>query len=417
MNKFFRYFIILLLLILVPISAEAKAKYNIYLFYGDTCPHCAEEEEFFEGYLEENEDIKLVKYEVWNSKENRDLLVKVQDEINNHGSGVPYLVIGDKAIIGYRKGTTDKEIKKEIDNYRSKKNPVDVIELIDDGSHIERVECAEGEEYNEETGECEKIVEEKPKEKDKEFELPILGKVTAKTVSLPLLSVVLGFVDGFNPCAMWILLFLITLLINNKEKKKMVILGLTFIIFSGLTYLCFMLAWLNLAMFINQIKVIRFVIALIALAAGFINLANFYKATKKDDGCEVVKPTKRKRIIDSIKKIVNEKKFIIALCGIIVLAFSVNIIEMMCSVGLPLMFTQILSLNELSLAEYIIYMFLYILFFLIDDIVIFLIAVISSKITGISTKLTKYSHLAAGILLLLIGIIMILKPSLLMFNF
>ena len=398
MNKFFRYFIITLLLILVPITAEAKSKYNVYLFYGDGCPHCAEEEEFFEGYLKENDDINLVKYEVWNSKENRELLVKVQDEINNHASGVPFLVIGDKAIIGYRSGSTNKDIENSINKYRSNKKKVDVVESIKKGEHIE------------------KPIEE-PKKEDKEFEIPILGKITAKTVSLPLLSVVLGFVDGFNPCAMWILLFLITLLINNKDKKKMIILGLTFIIFSGLTYVCFMLAWLNLATFLNRITVIRFIIAIIALAAGFINLSNFYKSTKKEDGCEVVKPTKRKKIIDSIKKIVNEKKFIIALCGIIVLAFSVNIIEMMCSVGLPLMFTQILSMNNLSLLEYGIYMFIYILFFLIDDIVIFMIAVISSRITAISTKLTKYSHLVAGILLLAIGLIMLINPTLLMFSF
>ena len=398
MNKIFRYFIITLLLILIPITAEAKSKYNVYLFYGDGCPHCAEEEEFFEGYLKENDDINLVKYEVWNSQENRELLVKVQDEINNHGSGVPFLVIGDKAIIGYRSGSTNKDIENSINKYRSNKKRVDVIESIKKGEHIE-------------------TPVEEPKKEDKEFEIPILGKITAKTVSLPLLSVVLGFVDGFNPCAMWILLFLITLLINNKDKKKMIILGLTFIIFSGLTYVCFMLAWLNLATFLNRITVIRFIIAIIALAAGFINLSNFYKSTKKEDGCEVVKPTKRKKIIDSIKKIVNEKKFIIALCGIIVLAFSVNIIEMMCSVGLPLMFTQILSMNNLSLLEYGIYMFIYILFFLIDDIVIFMIAVISSRITAISTKLTKYSHLVAGILLLAIGLIMLINPTLLMFSF
>ena len=398
MNKFFKHILFLFLLLIIPISVKADSKYNIYLFYGDKCPHCAEEEKFFENYLEDNKDINLVKYEVWNSEENRELLVKVQDEINNHTSGVPYLVIGEKAVVGYLSGSTDKQIEKLIDKYRSNSKKIDVIESINKGEHI-------------------KQEKDKHDKEDKEFNLPILGKVNAKTVSLPLLSVVLGFVDGFNPCAMWILLFLITLLINNKDKKKMVILGLTFIIFSGLTYLCFMLTWLNLATFLNKITIIRFIIAMIALAAGFINLNNFYKSTKKEDGCEIVKPTKRKKIIDSIKKIVNEKKFIIALCGIIVLAFSVNIIEMMCSVGLPLMFTQILSMNDLSVLEYGIYMLIYILFFLIDDIVIFIIAVISSKITAISTKLTKYSHLIAGILLLLIGLIMLIKPSLLMFNF
>ena len=197
----------------------------------------------------------------------------------------------------------------------------------------------------------------------------------------------------------------------------MIVLGLTFIIFSGLTYMFFMLTWLNLATFLSKIKIITFIIAIIAFIAGFINLYNFYKSTKKDDGCEVVKPTRRKKIIEYIKKIVNEKSFMIALAGIIVLAFSVNIIEMMCSIGLPLMFTQILSMNNLSLAEYCLYMFIYIFFFLIDDIVIFLIAVFTYKIAGISTKLTKYSHLLAGIILLLIGIIMLINPSLLTFGF
>ena len=397
MNKFFRRVLLFLLLMLIPISVNAQTKYNLYLFYGETCPHCADEEEFLESYLGIYDNVELVRYEVWNSKDNRELMVKVQNELNNHASGVPYLVIGDKVIVGYLDGTTDEQIKKEVKKYVSTKNPVDVIKTIEKGEHIEKPKDE--------------------KEEQKEFDLPILGKVNAKTVSLPLMSVVLGFLDGFNPCAMWILLFLITLLINNKEKKKMVILGLTFIIFSGLTYLVFMLTWLNLSMFINHLKVINFAVAIIAFVAGFINLYNFYKSTKKEDGCEVVKPTKRKRIIDRIKKIVNEKSFFIALCGIIVLAFSVNIIEMMCSVGLPLIFTQILSLNKLSGFEYALYMFLYILFFLIDDIVIFLIATFTFKIKGISTKLTKYSHLISGIVLLIIGIIMLLKPSLLMFNF
>ena len=121
--------------------------------------------------------------------------------------------------------------------------------------------------------------------------------------------------------------------------------------------------------------------------------------------------------MNKIIKITTEKKFILSLFGIIALAASVNIIELMCSIGIPLLFTQILAMNNLSTFEYAIYMLLYILFFLIDDIIIFVGSMITLKVTGLSTKYTKFSHLIGGIIMLLIGLLLIIKPELLMFNF
>ena len=216
---------------------------------------------------------------------------------------------------------------------------------------------------------------------------------------------------------MWVLLFLITMLINMKDKKKMWILGLTFLVTSALIYLLFMAAWLKVAISFTSTKIIRLLIALVALIGGSINLRSYINSKKKDDGCEVVDDKKRKKIITKIKTIVKEKNFILALIGIITLAISVNLVELACSAGLPLIFTQILALNNLSKIKYAIYMLLYILFFLIDDIVIFVIAMCTLNIKGISSKYGKYSHLIGGIIMILIGILMIFKPEWLMFNF
>ena len=118
-----------------------------------------------------------------------------------------------------------------------------------------------------------------------------------------------------------------------------------------------------------------------------------------------------------IQKIVNEKSFILALFGIMALAFSINLIELACSAGLPVLFTQILAINNLSVLEYSIYIFLYLLFFIIDDLIVFIIAMVTLKITGISNKYTKYSHLIGGIIMFIIGILMAFKTDWLMFNF
>lgn len=390
---------LLFLFVLFPLSVKADNKVTLHLFYGETCPHCREEEEFLDKYLKDKKDVDLQMYEVWNNKDNQELLIKVQDTLDNHESGVPYLVIGDRVIIGYMAGVTDEQIDSAIKDYKKDDSYQDVVTKVINNEEIIKPK------------------QKKPKEKDDEFNVPILGKIKGREVSIPLLAVVLGLADGFNPCAMWVLIFLITMLLGMKDRKKMWILGLTFILTSGIIYLLFMVTWLNLATFISKIKIIRILVSLVAFTVGFINLKNFYESTKKDDGCNVVDKKDRKKIMTEIMRITTEKKFLLALGGIILLAASVNIIEMMCSIGLPLIFTQILAMNNLASSSYALYMFIYIFFFLIDDIVVFIIAMTTLKVTGISTKYNKYSHLVAGIITLLIGLLLLIKPSLLMFNF
>lgn len=424
MKKILKFLIVFAVFLLLPVSAKADEKViNIHLFYGNGCPHCAAEEEFLSDYLKDRTDVKLYKYEIWYDSHNQELLSKVQKEMGTtNKNGVPFTVIGKKTIVGYADGVTDEQIKDAI-NYYLNNNYRDYA-----GEITGKVKKTE---VKEDTIKDESKTEDKKENKiekaddikdsnqtDENVTVPVLGKINAKKVSLPILAVVLGFVDGFNPCAMWILIFLITMLFNMKDRKKMWILGLTFILTSGIVYLMFMLAWLNLATFISKIAFIRLLIAVIALVVGLINVYKYIDSLKKkDEGCDVVDKKDRKKIMEKIISITHEKKFIIALLGIMVLAASVNIIELMCSIGIPLLFTQILAMNNLSTFSYMIYMFIYIFFFLIDDIVIFVISMVTLKVTGLSTKYTKYSHLVGGIIMLIIGLLLIIKPELLMFNF
>lgn len=245
----------------------------------------------------------------------------------------------------------------------------------------------------------------------------LFGVVSLKDVSLPIFTIILGAVDGFNPCAMWILIFLITMMFSMHDRKRMWILGLTFIFTSGFVYLCFMVSWLSLASFLNSVTLIRFLIASFAVLFGMVNIYRYIKSLNSDVGCDVTDKKKRLKIMERIKKIVTEKSFLLSILGIVLLAFSVNLIELLCSLGIPVMFTNVLAMNELSTLEYTIYIGLYLLFFLIDDILIFVIAMKTLKIKGISNKYTKYSHLIGGIIMVLLGILMVIKPEWLMFNF
>lgn len=372
----------------------ASAKVNVYLFHSDSCPHCKREIE----YLKTLDDVNVKYYEV-SSYSN--LLSKVRKELNIKESSVPLTIIGSDYVIGY-----SDEIKNNIDSMiesYSEKEHCDVVEDIIQNKNIKSCVDKNKGIYT----------------KSDDKVLNIFGKkiiFNAKNISLPLISALIGFVDGFNPCAMWVLIFLISMLFNMKDRKKMWTLGIVFLVTSALVYMAFMTGILALA---NSSvgSLFKYVIALVALIGGTINLVSFKKSLKSNTGCQVTDKKKKKKIMDRIKDIVSEKHFVISIIGIMLLAISVNLVELACSAGLPAMFIEILSLNNLSKLEYSLYMLIYMLMFMIDDIVVFIIAMTSLKLTGISNKYTKYSHLVGGIIMILIGILMIFKQDWLMFNF
>lgn len=398
MNRI-RKIIITALLLFIPFVVSADEKtLRVYLFHQESCPHCKKEIQYLEELKNEYSNLDVVTYEVSQNVMNYNFMNRVIEKTGIVTNGqVPFTIIGTDYYIGFE-DHVKKSIKDSIDKFLNDKNSIDVIAKVKNGDDVSNIK------YNVDPKSTKVI--------------PILGEIDAKKVSLPLVAIVIGAVDGFNPCAMWVLLFLIGMLFHMKDKKKMWILGITFLLTSAVMYLLIMAAWLKVALSFMTVVWLRIFIAIVALVAGLVNLNSYIKEKKrKDDGCEIVDEKKRKKMFTKIKKITSEKKFILAIFGIMALAISVNLVELACSAGLPLIFTQILALNDLSTFEYVIYMLIYILFFLIDDIVVFVIAMLTLNIKGISSKYGKYSHLIGGIIMILIGILMIFKPEWLMFNF
>lgn len=395
---------------------------TLYLFHGDGCPHCAAEQDYLEEIQEKYPELEIIKYEVWYNYENAELLEKVEEKFKIKRSGVPTTVIGNTVISGYNESLSGK-IERAI-KYYMENDYEDVIVKIKADMYVEDkkdedVKGQEKENVNDKIKDENYIVDEFSKQEKKSDEsmtvdVPIFGKLNLKNVGLTTAAVVIGLIDGFNPCAMWILLFLISVLIGMKNRKRMWALGLTFLITSALVYMVIMLSWISIAVKITTVVLIRNIIAIIALIGAFVNIMSFIKSS--DSGCEVVDDKKRKKIFSRIKEFTSEKSFILALLGIMGLAVSVNLVELACSAGLPLVFSELLALNDISSFMKFMYTLLYIIFFLLDDLIVFFIAMFTMKATGISTKYGKISHLIGGIIMLLIGVLLLVKPDLLMFN-
>ena len=351
-------------------------KVNIYLFYSYTCPHCHDEIEYFKQLENKYKDkINIYKYEVIKDKNNLKMMNATKELFQVSSTGVPFTVIGKEYILGFNETTKD-EFTSIIDSYLEEKaNENNIFEKT----------------------------------------IPILGKIDAKKTSLTLIGIILGFIDGFNPCAMWILLLLINMTLTMKNKKKMMAIGLTFILTSGIIYFLSMLG-ISYILDLTMVNIVRDVIAVFAIILGIYNLYVYIK-TRNDTGCHVVDKKKRNGIIKKINEIMSKKSTLLAIIGTIILASSVNLIELACSLGFPTIYLELLTINNIHGITKILYLLIYIFFYLIDDLVVFLIAVFTLKSKGISTRYNKFVNLVGGILMIIMGLLLIFKPDWVMLNF
>lgn len=401
-------------------------KVNLYFFWGNGCPHCADEKNFLEKIQKDYPTLTINKYEVWNNSKNKELLKKVGKVLNTDVRGVPFTVIGSQHVVGYyTDATTGEQIRRYID-YCLSNTCIDIMDTLNSKTPSTSSANPNPQPTPDLTQQSQipPIEHPNPPKQNhwndvsvslpKEVSIPIIGPLNLATLSLPLIAVVLGALDGFNPCAMWVLLFLISLLVNLPNKNRRWLLGISFLLASGLVYFFFMAAWLNILLFVGFIFWIRLSIAIFAVIAGCFSLNKFLK---NRTGCQVTNNENRKETFEKLKKYAYDKSLLTALLGIIGLAFAVNLVELLCSAGFPAIFTQILALNNLSGMQYYLYIALYIVFFMLDDLIIFFLAMWTLEVTGISTKYAKYSNLIGGILMLTIGTLLIFKPEYLMFNF
>lgn len=351
-----------------------EEKINLYLFKGEGCPHCADEEKWLEQIKKDYKDyLNVYEFEVWYNDDNEKLMKEVKSKFKVTSSGVPFTVIGDAYFSGFSNATSS-NIENKIKEYAELDN------------------------------------------NPNEITLPILGNVNKKSIPIPIAATILGLIDGFNPCAMWILLFLINMFLGTKNKKKSWILGLTFLFISAFVYFLSMFG-INLVLGMATISILKIAIGIFILVLGLLNLKKYMKTRKEDNGCSVVNSKKRKKLIIKIKKILANKSFILSLIGIILLAASVNLIELACSLGFPMIFTEILSINNINGITRILYLIIYIFFYMIDDMVVFTISMITLQATGITNKYNKLCTLVSAIIMIIMGLLLLFKPEWLMLNF
>jgi len=242
-----------------------------------------------------------------------------------------------------------------------------------------------------------------------EIELPYFGSVRLSDWGLPLFTVIIGLVDGFNPCAMWVLVFLLSVLVNVRDRVRIFAIAGTFVLISGLAYFAFMAAWLNLFLLLGVLRPMQIALGMLALVIGVINVKDFF-AFKRGVSLSIPESAKPD-IYDRVRRIVSARSLTVAVSASVVLAVIVNTVELLCTAGLPALYGEILTLQKLPWWQNYAYLGLYITAYMFDDALLLAGFLITLSHRKLQEREGRWLKLISGLVILLLGAVMIAKPE------
>ncbi|MDD5551942.1 MAG: thioredoxin family protein [Candidatus Pacebacteria bacterium] len=365
-------FLFLGTLLFPSLSIAKEPQLEVDFFYSKTCPHCAVEKDFLDKIKNKYPDVKF-NYYIF--EENIELLNDFYKKYNvpqSDWGAVPDTFIGEDYFIGFdNENNIGSQIESSIIRQTEKSKPTSSSNTL-----------------------------------QKRINLPIIGEINLKNYSLPALAVILGVLDGFNVCSLGALVLILGLVLALKSRKRILILGGAFILTTSIVYGFLIVLWYKLFSAITPyMKIMQIIISILAFGGGIYFLRQFLRSRKTGPTCEIETGQKigskfSRRLKESLEK--SENIFIIL--GIVLLfAFLITIVEFPCSAAVPLLFAGILADSALSSLQYLFYISIFVFFYMLDELIVFLIAFFTLRIWISSNKIVKWVSLLEAIILFLIS--------------
>jgi len=369
--------------------ARAADPDRIELFVREGCPHCGQAEAFVAQLGRERPGLTIVVRDV---TKDEGALARLQELVRSAGAGaarVPAAYVNGQLILGYStEASTDKLIRSALAGSRvASSTPGDSSSCEAEDS----LSCGPG---------AGAAAAAPPAE---DFSVTLFGRtVTLDDVGLPAFTLAMGLLDGFNPCSMWVLLLIISMLAPLNDRKRMLAIAGTFVLVEGISYFVMMAAWLNLFLLIGLSRASQIAIAVIAIVAGLINVKDFFAFGR---GITLSIPDSAKpRIYSRMRGILHAPTYTAAIAGTVVLGLLVQVVEFMCTSGFPALFTRILTLRQLDTASYYGYLLLYNAAYMVDDIIVLGIGVKLLSRHRLNKKEGRMLKLLAGVVMIGLGV-------------
>jgi len=370
-------------------NPDGQATVRLHFFYTPTCPHCQAAQPFVTELEQRLPWLDVERYSVKDNRTNARLYYETAQSLGVEALSVPGFLFCETVMIGYdRPATTGADLERALQDCRTR-----------------QVAGATGSARTAANSTATTLAAGSPQS----VSLPFIGKLDSASWSLPALTVVLAGVDAFNPCAFFVLLFLLSLLVHARSRARMLVVGGIFVLFSGLAYFVFMAAWLNVFLIAGELRLLTVAAGLLALTVGLFNVKDYFWFRRGPSLSipEAAKPD----LFQRMRGVVTAGSIGPMLAGTVLLAIVANSYELLCTAGFPMVYTRALTLADLPTWQYYGWLALYNVIYVLPLLAIVLVFTWTMGARKLSESEGRMLKLVSGYMMLGFGIVLLLAPT------
>lgn len=398
---------------LEQIQAQAESEVDIYFFWGEGCPHCAKAKPVLEDLAKKYPAAHLYEFEIYNSQANQELFSQFGEAYGFTPRYVPTILIGKNIWEGYS-DEFSQEITGVVEQCLEKacENPGSA--LIAGKGYVPFGENAAAPTAVPTSAAPTPAATESPDTNTENngatSKLPIFGEVDFTKIGLFLSTALISFVDGFNPCSIWVLSMLLAITLHTGSRKKVLVIGLVFVTVTAAIYALFIAGLFTVLKVVSFVGWIQVVVGLVALFFGLVNIKDYF--FYKEGVSFTISEEKKPGLFQRMRKVMDAGDSWWGLIGgTIVLAAGVSLVEFSCTAGFPVLWTNLVAAHQVSVITFILLLLLYLVIYQLDELGIFFVAVFTLKTSKMEEKHGRILKLIGGVLMLTLAIVMLVNPA------
>ncbi len=364
-------------------DATGSPSVSLYFYWSNRCPHCLEAKPFIESLQARYPWLKLYSFELYDQPENRIRFLKMADLLKVQASSVPAFMLCGKMYTGWGGD--------EVGGKFIERKLLECYQQVYEKMPALQVGMEQGQTQSMLAG------------------LPLIGDLDAEQFSLPVLTLLLAGMDAFNPCAFFVLLFLLSLMVHQRSRRRMLFIGTVFVLVSGLVYFAFMAAWLNVFLLLGEIRVVTLAAGSVAIVMALISIKDYFWLR---EGVSLSLTDKQKNsIFQRGRDLLKTGNMSALLVGTVLLAMAANMYELLCTAGFPMVYTRILTLNDISTEKHYLYLALYNVIYVIPLLLIVVLFAVTLGSRKLKESEGRFLKLLSGSMMLGLGVLLLVAPE------